>query len=110
MTWSPGSLVFKIDGVTSCVIRQPYVPKSAMYLKVSVFAGAFRGPIKKATLPWETLIDYVKVTQGSTVVFDDEFNSGATIVPGPKGNYSGFSDFEQPRFFGPRRGSVSTRG
>jgi beta-glucanase (GH16 family) len=93
LIWSPGSLVFKIDGTTSCVIRQRYVPKAAMYVKVSMFAGEFGGPIKTETLPWETLIDYVRVTQGGAVVFDDEFNDGSTIQPGPTGRHSdsGFS-------------------
>jgi beta-glucanase (GH16 family) len=91
LTWSPGSLVFRIDGTTTCVIQQPYVPKAPMYVKVSVFAGEMGGPIKNKTLPWETLIDYVRVTQGGTVVFDDEFKEGSTIQPGPTGRFSGLS-------------------
>ncbi|HVN94228.1 MAG TPA: glycoside hydrolase family 16 protein [Terracidiphilus sp.] len=104
LIWGPGSLVFKIDGATTCVINQPYVPRAPMYIKTSVFAGAQGGTIRPETLPWSTLIDYVKVTEGGKVIFDDEFNDGATIQPGSPGNYTGFSGVAW------LRGMVSRRG
>jgi hypothetical protein len=45
-----------------------------MYLKIDNFVGSFGGPVNNGSLPWTTLVDYVKVTQGSTVIFDDQFN------------------------------------
>jgi beta-glucanase (GH16 family) len=79
--WSPGSLVFKIDGTTTCTIAKRYVPKDPMYLKISMYVGGYGGPVKDGSLPWTTLIDYVKVTQGSTVVFQDDFNARPTDQP-----------------------------
>lgn len=52
--------------------------------------------------PWETLNRDVKVKEGSGVVFDDEFNSGATIEPGPKENPSGGIGVGAAPAFGPR--------
>ena len=83
LVWSPRSLVFKIDGRPTCTLRGEYIPKAAMYVKISVYAGKSGGSIRNESLPWKTLIDYVKVTQGSSVVFNDEFNSETTIEPAP---------------------------
>ena len=75
LVWSPGSLVFKIDGAVTCTINKRYVPNVPMYVKISMYLGGFGGRINESTLPWTTLIDYVKVMQGTTVVFEDDFNS-----------------------------------
>ncbi len=77
--WSPGSLVFSIDGTVTCTIAQKYVPSAPMYLKINVFAGGYGGPVNNGSLPWTTLIDSVKVSQGSSVVFNDDFNQSDTI-------------------------------
>jgi len=74
LLWSAGSLVFKIDGATTCRIDQNYVPNAPMYLKIDNFVGKFGGPVNKGSLPWTTLVDYVKVTQNSTVIFEDDFD------------------------------------
>lgn len=74
LVWSPGSLIFKIDGATTCEIHQRYVPNGPMYIKIDNFAGDFGGPINDDTLPWTTLIDYVKVTQGNKAIFFDDFD------------------------------------
>jgi beta-glucanase (GH16 family) len=83
LVWSPGILVFRIDGTTTCTIKRSYIPNAPMYIKVSVFLGKVGGPVKDSSLPWRTFIDYVRVTQGSKVVFEDNFNSTSTIKPGP---------------------------
>ena len=83
LAWSPGSLEFIIDGVKTCTIAKPYVPSSPMYVKIDVYVGSMGGPVRNASLPWTTLIDYVKVTQGSSVLFNDDFNSASTIQPSP---------------------------
>jgi beta-glucanase (GH16 family) len=85
LVWSPGSLVFSIDGKTTCTIARPYVPNAAMYVKMNVFVGDYGGPVKNGSLPWTTIIDYVRVTQGSKVVFNDDFNLATTIQSGPAG-------------------------
>jgi beta-glucanase (GH16 family) len=81
LLWSAGSLVFKIDGTTTCTITQNYVPRAPMYLKIDNFVGKFGGPVNNSTLPWSTLVDYVKVTQGSTVIFEDDFDPKDTNQP-----------------------------
>jgi beta-glucanase (GH16 family) len=72
--WSAGSLVFKIDGATTCTITQKYVPNAPMYVKIDNFVGKFGGPVKDRSLPWVTLVDYLKVTQNSKVIFEDDFD------------------------------------
>lgn len=74
LVWAAGSLIWKIDGTTTCTITQSYVPNAAMYVKLNMAVGAFGGTVNNATLPWYTLIDYIKVTQGSTIVFEDTFD------------------------------------
>lgn len=78
LVWSLGSLVFKIDGATTCKITKRYVLTAPMYLKVDACVGSYGGPIKHESLPWTTLVDYVKVTQGPNVVFFDDFDGKAT--------------------------------
>jgi hypothetical protein len=74
LVWAPGSLAFKIDGKTTCKIHRRYVPDAPMYVKIDMYVGSYGGPVKNSSLPWTTLVDYVKVTQGSTVVFNDDFD------------------------------------
>jgi beta-glucanase (GH16 family) len=81
LIWSAGSLLFKIDGATTCTIRGSYIPNVPMYVKINTFVGNSGGPVKNSSLPWTTLVDYVKVTQGSAVVFNDDFNLNATVQP-----------------------------
>ena len=83
LDWSSGSLIYKLDGIATCTIRQRYVPNSPMYLKISMFAGKYGGSVNDHTLPWRMLVDYVKVSKGSVVVFNDDFNQGNTIQPAP---------------------------
>ena len=81
LVWSPGSLVFKIDGATTCTISRSYIPNVPMYVKINNFVGDSGGPVNNGSLPWTTLVDYIKVTQGSKVVFSDDFNLETTIQP-----------------------------
>jgi hypothetical protein len=76
-------LVFKIDGAMTCTIAKSYVPSAPMYVKVSMFAGNAGGPVSNGTFPWITMIDYVKISQGSNVVFNEDFNLASTVQPGP---------------------------
>lgn len=81
LLWSAGSLVFKIDGTTTCTIVGKYVPNAPMYLKIDNFVGRYGGAVNDSSLPWTTLVDYVKLTQGSTVIFEDDFDPKATHQP-----------------------------
>lgn len=74
--------MFKIDRTTTCVITQHYVPNQPVYVKMSALLGGFGGSVNNSGLPWKTLIEYVKSTQGSTVVFKDDFSQASTIEPG----------------------------
>jgi beta-glucanase (GH16 family) len=76
LVWLAGSLVFSIDGTTTCRITQTYVPSAPMYLKVDQFVGGTTGgKINNASLPWTLSIDYIKVIQNGAVVFEDDFNT-----------------------------------
>lgn len=83
LVWSPGSLVFKIDGETTCTVVKRYVPNSPMYVKISTFVGSYGGPIDIKSLPWTTSVDYLKVTQGSNLVFFDAFDGKPTRESAP---------------------------
>ncbi len=77
LVWSAGSLIWTIDGVQTSSVVQSYVPNAPMYLKMTNALGGsgsiVGGAIVNAALPWTTLIDYVKVTQGGSTVFFDDF-------------------------------------
>jgi beta-glucanase (GH16 family) len=81
MDWSEGLLVFKIDGNTSCTIKSKFVPHEPMYMKFTVFVGGYGGPVNAKTLPWSTQIDYVKISQGTNVIFEDQFSESVTGQP-----------------------------
>ena len=79
LIWAPGSLVWQVDGTTTCTINQSYVPSAPMYLKMSMFLGGLGGTINNSSLPWTTQFDYVKVTQGGSTTFFDDF--AGSIAP-----------------------------
>ncbi len=82
LVWSPGSLVFSIDGTKTCTIAQAYVPSVAMYLKVFQWLGGpVAGSINNASLPWTLSIDYIKVVQNGVAIFEDDFTP---VVPKPR--------------------------
>ena len=83
LDWGPRSLVFKIDGATTCNIVEPYVPNTPMYLKIDTFVGGYGGAVNNASLPWTTRIDYVKITQGSALIFNDGFSPEPADQPVP---------------------------
>jgi hypothetical protein len=79
LVWAPGSLVWKIDGTTTCTMTSK-VPSHSMYLKVDVFVGGNSGgTINNATFPWTTTIQYVSVTQNGTKIFYDNFSLGMPL-------------------------------
>ena len=62
LVWTPGSLSWTIDGVTTCSFSTdlPYMP---MFLMINTAMGGSGGPIYDATLPQTLLVDYVRITQ-----------------------------------------------
>lgn len=62
LVWSPGRLVFKIDGTTTCTLTTA-VPSTPMFVILDTSAGGAAGSIDDATLPQSTQVDYVRVTQ-----------------------------------------------
>jgi beta-glucanase (GH16 family) len=83
LEWFPGSLHFKIDGVVTCSINRSWVPDSPMFVKIDTFVGSYGGPVNNTSLPWTTTVDYVKVRQGSKLIFNDGFSADAADQPVP---------------------------
>jgi hypothetical protein len=94
--WQSGSVQWLLDGTPygGCAsgTTTTNVPATPMYLIMVMNAGGGWGTVTNGTLPWQSVIDYVRITcvSGSlvngvacpagTVIFDDEFNTpvGAT--------------------------------
>jgi beta-glucanase (GH16 family) len=56
-------MVWKIDGTTTCTIKQSYVPDTPMFLIINTAMGGSGGSVSNSTLPQTMQIDYVQVTQ-----------------------------------------------
>lgn len=62
LVWVPGSLTWKIDGVTTYTVTSG-VPSTPMFLIIETALGGFGGgSIDNSTLPQTMLVDYVRVT------------------------------------------------
>jgi beta-glucanase (GH16 family) len=63
LEWTASSLVWKIDGVTTCSLTNS-IPSTPMFLIINTAMGGIGGgPVTNSTLPQTMLVDYVKVTQ-----------------------------------------------
>jgi beta-glucanase (GH16 family) len=61
LVWSPGSLVWKIDGVTTCT-RTAGIPSTPMFLIVNTAVGGIGGgTVDASTLPQAHQVDYVRI-------------------------------------------------
>jgi beta-glucanase (GH16 family) len=61
LVWSKDSLVWKIDGVTTCTVAE-HVPTTPMFLIINTaVGGSGAGNVDSATLPQIHQIDYVRV-------------------------------------------------
>ncbi len=95
LSWSAGSIVWKIDGAQTCKVTGSYVPSGKMYLIINVAVGGTTGGTPdNSTFPASTTVHYVKVCtsasgcsnpgvaapdpQGS--IFFDNF-SGSIVAP-----------------------------
>ena len=64
LIWQPGSLVWKIDGITTCTVTASYVPSNPMFLIINLALGGVGGGTVDANkLPQSLTIDYVKIIQ-----------------------------------------------
>ncbi|MFA5975837.1 MAG: family 16 glycosylhydrolase [Elusimicrobiota bacterium] len=68
-TWTPNSLTWKIDGITTCTRTEPQlIPSTPMFLMINTaLGGNVGGVINNATLPQTMLVDYVRVTPADAV-------------------------------------------
>jgi beta-glucanase (GH16 family) len=63
LVWSPGSLVWKIDGVTTCS-KTSGIPSTPMFLIVNTAVGGTGGgAVDFSTLPQTHQVDYVRVSR-----------------------------------------------
>jgi beta-glucanase (GH16 family) len=64
LVWTAGSLIWKIDGTTTCTIQKAYVPSTSMFLIIdAAIGGTGGGTVTNSSLPQSTSVDYVKITQ-----------------------------------------------
>ncbi|MGA2617656.1 MAG: glycoside hydrolase family 16 protein [Thermoguttaceae bacterium] len=80
LEWSPGLLVFKIDGVETYHTSKD-VPDQPMFMNLG-FTG-LKGPggkLDDSTLPQTMYVDYARVRQNGKVIFEDDFG-GACRIP-----------------------------
>jgi len=61
LDWQPGSIVWKIDGTTTCT-ETTNVPSHPMFLIMNTAVGGAAGGVVNSTLPQTHSIDYVRVT------------------------------------------------
>lgn len=59
MTWSPGQLVFQVDGATTCILTTA-VPSENMFIIINT---ALQNSFGTGDLPQTTSVDYVRVFQ-----------------------------------------------
>jgi len=62
LIWSPGSLIWKIDGITSCRVTE-YVPSTPMFLIINTAVGRHGATVIKQSLPQSTQVSSVIVTE-----------------------------------------------
>jgi beta-glucanase (GH16 family) len=63
LVWAPGSLTWKIDGRTTCTVREN-VPITPMFVMINTaLGGSSGGTIIDSTLPAQTFVDYLRVTK-----------------------------------------------
>lgn len=59
--WEPGTVVWKVDGKTTCSVTKSYVPSHPMFLIVNT--AIFPSASPSSSWPQSTQVDYVRVTQ-----------------------------------------------
>jgi beta-glucanase (GH16 family) len=63
LVWSPGSLVWKIDGAVTCT-QTVGVPSTPMFMIINTaVGGSGGGPVDPSTLPQTHQVDYVRISK-----------------------------------------------
>jgi beta-glucanase (GH16 family) len=61
--WQPGSMIWKIDGNTTCTVTGNYVPSTPMFLIINMAIGGIGGGTPNPnSFPQSMTMDYVKIT------------------------------------------------
>ncbi len=78
MVWSAGSIALSIDGTVVSTVTGSLVPSVAMFPIIEDLAVA------GSTVPGQLtmLVDYIRIYQGSAIVFSDEFTGYSRVVAG----------------------------
>ncbi len=76
MIWTAGQMIFTIDGIETCRSNAYPLSQPLCLLFDIMLDHGTGGTVNPATLPQTMYVDYVKVTQGNTVIFEDDFDYG----------------------------------
>lgn len=97
VSWAPGSLVWTINGTTTCTITQSYVPSQPLFVMIDFWVGGPAGSPSGVTFPQTLNVGHFRICPVGTTVcdqahattFDEEFPGNATTGPagatGPSG-------------------------
>ena len=93
VTWTNGSLVWQINGTTTCTITQSYVPSTPMFVWIDFWIGGSSGSPSGVIWPQTFSVGHFRVCPVGTVtcdqahatMFDDEFTGGSGGSIGPAG-------------------------
>jgi hypothetical protein len=87
LVWTPDSLTWKIDGVTTYSVTSG-VPSTPMFLLIETALGGIAGgTIDDSTLPQTMLIDYVRVTPYTESLFTNQVPALILNTDGPMADY-----------------------
>lgn len=95
VTWTAASIIWNINGATTCTLSAPYVPAQPLFVFIDFWIGGSSGSPSGVTFPQTLSVGHFRVCpvgtttcdQGHATVFDEEFlGAGATGPTGPPGS------------------------
>lgn len=65
LVWSPGSIIWKVDGKVTCKVTGSAIPSQGMFLILNTAVGGIGGgtAIDGSSMPWKMRVQYVKISQ-----------------------------------------------